>query len=68
MAPNQQSAMVVDVNASRVYVFEHHDGDQSTPVGVYFITGKISSDALPFAPIMVAGSLNKQSGCRSESS
>ena len=68
MAPRQQSAVVADFNASRVYVFEHRDGDQRTPVSVYFITRKISSDALSFASIMVAGSLNKQSDCRSESS
>lgn len=39
--------MVVDVNTSRVYVFEHRDGDRRTPVRGYFITGKISSGALP---------------------
>ena len=70
LSPEQQRVVVVDVSASRMYVFENRrdelrliddfyastgkrgalkvkEGDQRTPIGVYFITGRIGPDVLP---------------------
>ena len=69
-APSQRRAVVVDVAASRMYVYANRDGrprlersfyvstgkngaakrregDQRTPVGVYFVTGRIDNGSLP---------------------
>jgi murein L,D-transpeptidase YafK len=70
VAPSQRRVMVVELNASRLYLFENdgkeprlkrsfyvsigkngpakrREGDQRTPVGVYFVTGRISGESLP---------------------
>jgi murein L,D-transpeptidase YafK len=70
LARDQKHVIVVDVPASRLYVFANdngaltrvtdqyissgkngarklREGDQRTPVGVYFVTGRISPAALP---------------------
>lgn len=70
LARDQKHVIVVDVPASRLYVFANDDGtltrvtdryvssgkngarklregDQRTPVGVYFVTGRISPASLP---------------------
>lgn len=70
MSENQKHAVVVDLQASRLYVYKNSDGvpelihdlyisigkngigklvegDQKTPVGVYFVTGFIDSEKLP---------------------
>lgn len=70
MSENQEHAVVVDMNTSRLYVYRNdqglprlvHDfyvtigkkgtgklveGDQRTPVGVYFVTGSIDAGKLP---------------------
>ena len=70
LARDQKHVLVVDVPASRLYVFVNdngtltrltdqyissgkngarklREGDQRTPVGVYFVTGRISPAALP---------------------
>ena len=67
---SQSRAVVVDLKASRMYLYRNVDGmlnlersfyvsigkngaaksregDQRTPVGVYFVTGRIKGDALP---------------------
>ena len=71
LSPDQPLAVVVDIGAAALYVFEnvgdgnarllsHHyvstgrngavkwyEGDQRTPVGVYFTTGRIAAKILP---------------------
>lgn len=70
LGPNRQNAVVVDLHASRLYLYENIDGiprlvrdfyatigkngtgkyeegDQKTPVGVYFVTGFINPEDLP---------------------
>lgn len=70
MSSNQQYVIVVDLKASRLYVYENagdeprlvdnfyitigkngygkqEEGDQKTPIGVYFITGFIEPGELP---------------------
>jgi len=70
LSENQQHAVIVDLQTSRLYVYKNrngipelvHDlyisigkngigkdteGDQKTPVGVYFVTGFIESEKLP---------------------
>lgn len=70
LSPEQVYAVVVDLQASRLYLYENRDGqpelvesfyasigkngigkdiegDQKTPVGVYFVTGFIPSSELP---------------------
>jgi murein L,D-transpeptidase YafK len=70
LSTSQASAVVVDLKASRMYLFNNQngiprlqrsfymsmgkngaakrrEGDQRTPVGVYFVTGRIGGDALP---------------------
>lgn len=70
LSPRQKQAIVVDVAASRLYVFSNEaghprlvsnlfvstgkngaskqrEGDQRTPLGVYYITGRIDSEQLP---------------------
>jgi hypothetical protein len=70
MSPSQHRAVVVDVSASRLYLFardrgvvrlersyyvstgknggaKRREGDQRTPAGVYFVTGRIDGNALP---------------------
>ncbi|MDR3410524.1 MAG: L,D-transpeptidase family protein [Formivibrio sp.] len=67
--PEQKYAVVVDVSASRLYLFENHqgeprlvtdnyvtigklgaekqrEGDQRTPIGVYFVTGQMTRNQL----------------------
>ena len=69
LSPRQKQAIVVDVAASRLYVFNNdaghprlvrslfvstgkngalkqREGDQRTPLGVYFVTGRIGPDEL----------------------
>lgn len=70
LSASQRSAVVVDVAASRLYLYvnegtgprllrsyyassgkngaeKHREGDQRTPVGVYFVTGRINGQSLP---------------------
>lgn len=70
MSPNQRYMLVVDLQASRLYVYENTgeqpqlvdnfyttigkngygkrtEGDQKTPIGVYFVTGFIEPGELP---------------------
>lgn len=70
MSPSESYVLVVDLKASRLYVYENtgelprlvdnfyvtigkngigkqQEGDQKTPVGVYFVTGFIAPDELP---------------------
>lgn len=70
MSSEQRYVLVVDLKASRLYVYENSDkqprlvdnfyvtigkqgygkreeGDQKTPIGVYFVTGHIAPDELP---------------------
>ena len=70
MSSQQRYVLVVDLKASRLYVYENIDkqprlvdnfyvtigkqgygkreeGDQKTPIGVYFVTGHIAPDELP---------------------
>lgn len=70
LAPEQRRAVVVDISAARLYVFENRDGqavltesryvsvgkngsrkraegDQRTPVGVYFVVTRLPGDRLP---------------------
>ena len=70
LSDQQQHAIVVDINTSRLYLYENNngeprlvrdfyatmgkngggkyaEGDQKTPVGVYFVTGFIEPEELP---------------------
>jgi len=70
LSDQQEHAIVVDMNSSRLYLYENHngeprllndfyatigkngggkyvEGDQKTPVGVYFVTGFIEPEELP---------------------
>lgn len=70
LSASQRSAVVVDVAASRLYLYvnegtgprllrsvyastgkngalKHREGDQRTPLGVYFVAGRINGDSLP---------------------
>ncbi len=70
LSDQQEHAIVVDMNSSRLYLYENHngeprlvkdfyatigkngggkyaEGDQKTPLGVYFVTGFIEPEELP---------------------
>ena len=70
LSASQRSAVVVDVAASRLYLYanegtgprlvrsyyastgkngavKHREGDQRTPLGVYFVAGRINGESLP---------------------